>query len=155
MINLKFHTQSRQIWGWRKLDFWDKSNFSGVHIRLSLNKLFAVEQLISKKFQSQTFSLTFVLLKTHCKDSKSYERSNELLPNVCWISAYFHLVCHFLHERQITNDEMKFLLTLECNHFPKYMMENVVNTFAGIWLPLHTFIFLNNQIFTNFSLLCL
>ena len=36
---------------------------------------------------------------------------------------------YFLHERQSTNDEMKFLLALESNHFPKYMMVNVVNTF--------------------------
>ena len=38
MINYKLYTQSIQGWRWGKLDFWDKSNFSGVNIWLYLNK---------------------------------------------------------------------------------------------------------------------
>ena len=72
---------------------WISETSPGVHIWLSLNKLFAVQQLLYRKsFQSQTFSLTFVLLKTHCKNPKSYESSKELLSNVYWLSTYFHLV---------------------------------------------------------------
>ena len=86
---------------------------------------------IWKKFQFQTFPLTSVFVKIHGKDPKSYESSKELLPNIHWLSVYFHLVCLFStwNERQITNDEMKFLLALESNRFPKYLMVNVVNTF--------------------------
>ena len=100
--------------------------FDFLRISSLLSKNFYIENVSVSKH-----SLTFVLLKTHCKDPKSYESSKELLPNVYWLSVYFHLVCLFStwNERQITNDEMKFLLALESNRFPKYLMVNVVNTF--------------------------
>ena len=69
---------------------WISEISPGVEIWLSLNNVFAVEQLLYRKY-----SLTFVLLKTHCKDPSFYESSKELLPNVYWLSAYFHLVCLF------------------------------------------------------------
>ena len=129
MINLKLHTQSRHISGWEKLDFWDKSKIPSFQV-FKFDFL-QISPFISKTFQSQTFPLTFVLLKTHCKDPMSYESSKELLPHVCWLNAYFRLVCLFptWNERQVMNDEMKFLLSLKSNHFLKYMMENVVNIF--------------------------
>lgn len=81
---------------------------------------------------------------------------------------------HFLHAREIRNSEMKFLLALECNHFSNYEGKccNKANNICGhlivtsnfpqketlchlklIYMNINHFIFLNNQIFTNFSLL--
>ena len=95
-----------------------------------------------------------------------------------WV-LIFIWYAYFLHERQITNDEVKFLLALECNHFHKYMMANVVNMFnnniicryliltksdfhknkfsitLNLFYNINHLIFLNNKMFTNFSLLSL
>ena len=56
--------------------------FRTTHLTFSKEALYCRRTFISKKFQSQTFSVTFVLLKAHCKDPKSYESSKELLPTV-------------------------------------------------------------------------
>ena len=108
--------------------------FRCSHLTFSKSALCCRTTFISKNFQSKAFFLTFVLLKTHSKDPKSYHSSKELRPNVYWLSRLdkvfiFIWYVHFLHERRIRNDEMKFFLTLECNHFPKFMSANVVNMF--------------------------
>ena len=60
--------------------------FRRSHFTFSNSAIFCQITFISKKFQSQTFSITFVLLNTHSKDPKSFKSSKELLPNVYFFS---------------------------------------------------------------------